>query len=198
MNQYTFNLETNYLQHDKFGAHYSKNWDKKKQDEYNAWYYKTHKDKWRGLNREKLEKARFNKDYIPKAQAEIKSDEWFANAYDKNADAYELAKGNKLERQYAYENFAKPNGETLNQHIKNMRGLAKSHRISADSNKNYLKRVKDPNSAGYTASSNPVVDYYVSEIRKDRSKGINMVMFDVYRAKKKVSSALNKLKNIKL
>ena len=24
MNQYTFNLETNYLQHDIFGAHYSK------------------------------------------------------------------------------------------------------------------------------------------------------------------------------
>ena len=24
MNQYTFNLETDYLQHDKFGAHYSK------------------------------------------------------------------------------------------------------------------------------------------------------------------------------
>ena len=79
-----------------------------------------------------------------------------------------------------------------------MRGLAKEHRFSANSNKDYLKRVKDPDSAGYTASSNPVIDYYVSEIRKDRSKGINMVMFDVYRAKKKVSSALNKLKNIKL
>ena len=44
MNQFSFNLDQNYLQHDKFGAHYSKNWDKKKQDEYNAWYYKTHKD----------------------------------------------------------------------------------------------------------------------------------------------------------
>ena len=30
MNQFSFNLETDYLQHDKFGAHYSKNWDKKK------------------------------------------------------------------------------------------------------------------------------------------------------------------------
>lgn len=198
MNQYTFNLETDYLQHDKFGAHYSKNWDKKKQDEYNAWYYKTHKDKWRGLNREKLEKAQFNKDYIDKAKAEIKSDEWFANAYDKNADAYEYAKGNKLERQYGYENFAKPNRETFSKHTKNMRDLAKEHRFRANSNKDYLKRVKDPNSAGYTASSNPVIDYYVSEIRKDRSKGINMVMFDAYRAKKRVSSALNKLKNIKL
>ena len=45
MNQFSFNLDQNYLQHDKLGAHYSKNWDKKKQDEYNAWYYKTHKDK---------------------------------------------------------------------------------------------------------------------------------------------------------
>ena len=46
MNQYTFNLETNYLQHNKQGAHYSKNWNKEKQDEYNAKYYKEHKDKW--------------------------------------------------------------------------------------------------------------------------------------------------------
>ena len=30
MNQFSFNLKTDYLQHDKFGAHYSKNWDKKK------------------------------------------------------------------------------------------------------------------------------------------------------------------------
>ena len=29
MNQFSFNLDQNYLQHDKFGAHYSKNWDKK-------------------------------------------------------------------------------------------------------------------------------------------------------------------------
>ena len=64
MNQFSFNLETNYLQHDKFGAHYSKNWDKKKQDEYNAWYYKTHKDKWKKINEEKLEIARSNKNHI--------------------------------------------------------------------------------------------------------------------------------------
>ena len=38
----------------------------------------------------------------------------------------------------------------------------------------------------------------VADIQKDRSKGINMVKFDIYRAQKKVSSALNKLKNIKL
>ena len=62
MNQYTFNLETNYLQHDKFGAHYSKNWDKKKQDEYNTWYYKTHKDKWKEINEEKLKIAKKDKD----------------------------------------------------------------------------------------------------------------------------------------
>ena len=64
MNQFSFNLDQNYLQHDKFGAHYSKNWDKKKHDEYNAWYYKTHKDKWKRINEQKLEIARDNKNYI--------------------------------------------------------------------------------------------------------------------------------------
>lgn len=67
MNQFSFNLETNYLQHDKFGAHYSKNWDKKKQDEYNAWYYKTHKDKWKDINEVRLDIARNNKDMIREA-----------------------------------------------------------------------------------------------------------------------------------
>lgn len=198
MNQFSFNLDQNYLQHDKFGAHYSKNLDKKKQDEYNAWYYKTHKDKWKGINREKLTTARRNKDYIPEAKAEIENNEWLAKSDDHNADAYEYAKGNKLERQYGYENFAKPNGETFSQHTANMRKLAKIHRRYADMNKDWLERVKDPDSAGYTASGNPNIANSVSEIRKDRSKGINMVKFDVYRAKKKVSSALNKLKNVKL
>lgn len=198
MNQFSFNLDQNYLQHDKFGAHYSKNWDKKKQDEYNAWYYKTHKDKWKGINREKLQTARENKQNIPKAQSELEKDEWFSNAYEHDVDTYEYAKGNKLERQYGYENFAKPNGETFNQHIKNMKNLAEVHRRYADINKDWLERIKDPDSAGYTASSNPNIKDSVSEIRKDRSKGINMVKFDIDRAKKKVSSALNKLKNIKL
>lgn len=198
MNQYTFNLETDYLQHDKFGAHYSKNWDKKKQDEYNEWYYKTHKDKWKGINREKLTTARRNKNDIPKAQADIEKNEWLAKSDEHNADAYEYAKGNKLERQYGYENFAKPNGETFSQHTKNMRELAKMHRFFADMNKGWLENIKDPNAAGYTASGNHNIADSVSEIRKDRSKGINMVKFDAYRAKKRVSSALNKLKNIKL
>lgn len=29
VNQFSFNLDDGYLQQDKFGAHYSKNWDKK-------------------------------------------------------------------------------------------------------------------------------------------------------------------------
>ena len=94
MNQYTFNLETDYLQHDKFGAHYSKNWDKKKQDEYNEWYYKTHKDKWKGINREKLTTARRNKNDIPKAQADIEKNECLAKTYEHNAESTEYAKGN--------------------------------------------------------------------------------------------------------
>lgn len=29
VNQFSFDLDDGYLQHDKFGAYYSKNWDKK-------------------------------------------------------------------------------------------------------------------------------------------------------------------------
>lgn len=46
VNQYSWNLDApqDYLAHGKLGAHYSKNWTKEKQNEYNQWYYKTHKD----------------------------------------------------------------------------------------------------------------------------------------------------------
>lgn len=44
MNQFSFALDNPcFLVH---SAHYSKNWNKKKQDEYNAKYYQEHKDKW--------------------------------------------------------------------------------------------------------------------------------------------------------
>ena len=47
VNQYSWNLDApqDYLAHGKLGAHYSKNWTKEKQNEYNKWYYKTHRDK---------------------------------------------------------------------------------------------------------------------------------------------------------
>lgn len=47
VNQYSWNLDQpkDYLAHGKLGAHYSKNWTKEKQNEYNQWYYKTHRDK---------------------------------------------------------------------------------------------------------------------------------------------------------
>lgn len=199
MNQYTFNLETDYLQHDKFGAHYSKNWDKKKQDEYNAWYYKTHKDKWKGINDEKVITARRNKDNLKDFEKDLKYEEDWAKIYKHNADAYEYAKGNKLERQYGYENFAKPNGDrSFSKHLQNFRGLQKDAEYRAEENRDAIKRLKNPKTAGYTEESNEGISRLVNNIRTDRSKGINMVKFDIYRAKKRVSSALNKLKNIKL
>lgn len=198
MNQFSFNLDQNYLQHDKFGAHYSKNWDKKKQDEYNAWYYKTHKDKWKIVNEEKLYAARLNKELIPEYESYADTAEKMAKAEKHDADAYEYAKGNKLERQYGYEEFAKPNGETFSQHAKNMRAAQKQNEEAAKSYRKALERMRNPKTAGYTSSRNLSIRDEVDSIREDRSKGINMVKFDIDRAKKKVSSALNKLKNIKL
>lgn len=198
MNQYTFNLETNYLQHDKLGAHYSKNWDKKKQDEYNAWYYKTHKNKWKEINEEKLATARWNKDHIPKYEHFADTAEEMAKAEKHDADAYEYAKGNKLERQYGYENFAKPNGETFSQHTKNMRAAQKQNEKAAKSYRREVEKMKNPKTAGYTESSNQAIKGFTELNRMERSDAINMMAFDAYRAKKRVSSALNKLKNVKL
>ena len=56
VNEYSFGLDAPqdaYLQHDKLGAHYSKNWTKEKQQAYNKWYYEHNKDKWKAINDEK-------------------------------------------------------------------------------------------------------------------------------------------------
>lgn len=48
VNEYSFGLDAPqdaYLQHDKLGAHYSKNWTKEKQQAYNKWYYEHNKEK---------------------------------------------------------------------------------------------------------------------------------------------------------
>ena len=185
MNQFSFNLETNYLQHDKFGAHYSKNWDKKKQDEYNAWYYKTHKDKWKEINEEKLDIARSNKDDI----------------HFYNDEAAEARKKGLAGDKGNYPGYASHQKKLARRYKQEARDIITGNRVyNADpSTLNY-----DDRHARYLYENRFGAYLYddinsrVQRIRKDRSKGINMVMFDAYRAKKKVSSALNKLKNIKL
>lgn len=176
MNQFSFNLDQNYLQHDKFGAHYSKNWDKKKQDEYNAWYYKTHKNKWEDINKVKLDIARDNKEGIRDANIKAAKARKEGLAGDEGHYPGYASKQKKLAREYKA--YAK--------------GVSDAHRKDADP---YIKDFYDKflNKVNYR-----YIDDDVNEIREDRSKGINMVKFDIYRAKKKVSSALNKLKNIKL
>lgn len=49
-NDYRWKLDNDCIAHFNFnlrGAHYSKNWDKQKQDDYNRWYYQHNKDKWK-------------------------------------------------------------------------------------------------------------------------------------------------------
>lgn len=84
-----------------------------------------------------------------------------------------------------------------------MKKLYRGHKSFAKGISDAYRRNADPRTKDFYDSFLHFRDYqYINEdldiIRKDRSKGINMVKFDVYRAKKKVSSALNKLKNIKL
>lgn len=186
MNQYTFNLDQNYLQHDKFGAHYSKNWDKKKQDEYNAWYYKTHKDKWKDINENKLEIARSNKNDIRFYNDEAAEARKKGLSGDKgNYPGYASHQKN-LARRYKQEAMDIITGNrvynadpsTLTYDEKHARESYRKNRFGA-----YLY---------------DDINRRVQSIQKDRSKGINMVKFDIDRGKKRVSSALNKIKNIKL
>ena len=176
MNQFSFNLDQNYLQHDKFGAHYSKNWDKKKQDEYNAWYYKTHKDKWKRINEEKLKIAKRDKDEIRSLsnRAEYERKEGLLGDRDKGSGyASKMKKWAREDKQY-------------------VRDIIKANQNNSMDEKSRWYRMY------YHRSEYQTINDTVTDIQKDRSKGINMVKFDVYHAKKKVSSALNKIKNIKL
>lgn len=122
MNQFSFNLDQNYLQHDK--------WKKNR----------------------------------------------LAEFYRKRADETEndYYKGNEARRQEIEKNARNFYGETVEQHIKDLRKQQKFY---------------EPRDEVRMAN----LEYF-----DDRDKGINMVKFDIDRAKKKVSSALNKLKNIKL
>lgn len=111
VNEYSFGLDAPqdaYLQHDKLGAHYSKNWTKEKQNAYNKWYYEHNKDKWKDVNDANLQRARFNKDMYQMNKA---IEDWargrnnLAATYQiKNArdivDAYSGAPGYEKVREY--------------------------------------------------------------------------------------------------
>lgn len=183
MNQFSFNLETNYLQHDKFGAHYSKNWDKKKQDEYNAWYYKTHKDRWKEMNEEKLRIARKDKDDIrfwsdlaaEERKEGLAGDKWHHPGY-----ASDQKRKSRIDKQRARD-IADASQIRYKDTLYNER---QDYLYDKDFDRHHDSLLK-------------IEDIRMDNLR-DRLKGINMVKFDIYRAKKKVSSAINKLKNIKL
>ena len=63
VNNYSFSLNNDVLEHGAIGAHYSKNWTKQKQNEYNHWYYQTHKGETaRSKKRVANATAEYNKD----------------------------------------------------------------------------------------------------------------------------------------
>lgn len=184
MNQFSFNLDQNYLQHDKFGAHYSKNWDKKKQDEYNAWYYKTHKDKWKEMNEEKLRIARKDKDDI---------------RFYSDLAALERKEGLAGDKGH-YPGYASDQKRKSRHNKQRVRDIMDTSQIRYKEDNVYSKRdfdLLDKDLDRHEDSLLKIEDIRMNNLR-DKLKGINMVKFDIDRAKKKVSSALNKLKNIKL
>ena len=197
VNQYSFNLDMpqdDYLCHDKLGAHYSKNWTKEKQNAYNKWYYEHNKDKWKAIYDEKKATALKNKRSMADAKLNYESDVWAANAHKMNADAYESVKGNTYERQNLM-----TDGETYNEHIKNLRRLQSAHEDWAKAEKNTMERLSNPKTAGYTSSSNDRIKKSVNNIQSDRDKLSNKVRYDVEttaaKARSNISSTINKIKN---
>lgn len=205
-NDYSWGLDAPqdaYLQHDKLGAHYSKNWSKEKQNEYNKWHYQHNKEKWDSVNKEKLRTARENKAAMRQATEDYNNSTWMANAYKKNADKY----GHEGEHMTAYDRRNKKiDGETYGEHVKNLRAGQRVHEGIARNAENTKERLSNPKKAGYTSSSNQNIKRQVDSIKSDRDKLSNKVKFDVERTTKKAkktasalaSSAINKLRNIKL
>ncbi len=68
VNNYSFNLE-----HGALGAHYSKNWTKQKQNEYNHWYYQTHKGE---IARSRKRVADANSEYNEERKLNSNSDSY--------------------------------------------------------------------------------------------------------------------------
>lgn len=151
---------------------------KKKQDDYNAWYYKTHKEKWNAVNEANLAIARENKDEmnyrnsrIAEERKAFKTDPEHAGEHEKNI--INFREGNRELRE-AYSDTV-PRKEYY--------GMSAGRH-------DYEEKRRLPH---LDKKMNALLDIY-----SDRSKGINMVRYDMHLAAEKISSALNKIKHMKL
>ena len=221
INQYSFNLDApqDYLVHGKLGAHYSKNWTKEKQNEYNKWYYQHNKDKWKNqqdaMIQYRLQNAKNIKDDINRSRQTEAEENWFANAHDKSATALEIASRNKYEAQEAkrneYDNYTKSDesGSSYKSKAATRREIANLHRSAAASAANKRKRMSA--AAGSRSGQrdlgyeNNYSDKLKKRISDDKSSLSNIAKFEAERTASKASNAAkttakkasNAVKNIK-
>ena len=181
VNNYSFNLDNDVLEHGAIGAHYSKNWSRQKQNEYNRWYYQTHK----------AEIARSKKkvtDAVSDARDAEKKEHWAARSMgttEKRLMSEGKALGDAAGRLNAYE------------YDKRKTQWSKGvYRLHEEKSQKYIQA----NIARKHADKN--VDEQVTRhknvIAKSKSSVANMIAFDVSRNVSKATKAISKtLKNIK-
>lgn len=173
VNNYSFNLDNDVLEHGTIGAHYSKNWTKQKQNEYNRWYYQTHKgevDRSRSRvvdARNKLNVAAYkNKVAGANRKQETNDYRWFKVRYEysNDADLRSLTESHRKQYEMA-------------------KSLQKeTHKDVLDKKKKFEAETKRNKNA----------------VAKSKSSVTNMIAFDVSRNVSKTTKAISKtLKNIK-
>ena len=173
VNNYSFNLDNDVLEHGAIGAHYSKNWSRQKQNEYNRWYYQTHKAEI-ARSRSRVQDARNELD-----AAKYKDKVFGANRKQETND-YRWFKV-----RYEYSNNA--DSRSLTESQRKRYELAKS--LQKETHKDVLNKKKKLE-AETKRNKNAVT--------KSKSLVANMIAFDVSRNVSKATKAISKtLKNIK-
>lgn len=106
MNEYSWNLDQDYISHGT--AHYSKNWNQQRQDEYNKWYYQTHKEKFAERDKYRQQGKNYS-DYADKLQKDSELSKQTAKRYGKASRHYTL-EGDKANFKQSF----KPDDKKLN------------------------------------------------------------------------------------
>ncbi len=169
VNNYSFNLE-----HGAIGAHYSKNWSKQKQNEYNHWYYQTHKG----------EIARSRKrvtDAVSNARDAEKKADYASYKLGVSARRYD-SEGKALRG-----NYWKLSDEEYDRREKQW-----SNGISQIN-----KKSNDAYNAGVAAkmanrNAEVVATKHKNAIAKSKSSAANMIAFDISRNVSKATHAISK------
>jgi hypothetical protein len=196
INQYSSNLDApqDYLVHGKLGAHYSKNWTKEKQNEYNKWYYQHNKDKWKDQQdaeiQNRLENIKNTKGELNKSERAEARYLRNASANDANAETYEIASRNRVEAQ---EGNKLGHGSSYKAKARKERDTASRYRTMASTERAYRDRLG--RSAVSRNQKSATANDLKRSIQADKSKLSNIAKFEVDRTARKASNAVKNIKS---